>query len=489
MGIVNCSTTNRMQEICNLFRKNNTIIISAFDNDCAISFPASLNNVIGVDSTNEIENPLDYIVNNDCIVNVTCREKYVKVAWVNPDYNIVKGNSFNCSFITSSVCNMLHDNDLDDVWDYFYKKQNQSKITTRKLDFKIYNAITFPFNKEIHVLATYENLLPFKIVGYYSAAITGHVGRSINSILNHGNNNSIVKDIKNIDWESFDTLILGHLDQLNSIAKKDYTKYLVDNACRYGKNIYLFDKLDTKIPEIYNKKIYIPKTDFTNIIKRKGKLFKTNIPIICVIGTNSKQGKYSLQLYLRNKLLEIGYKVGQLGTEPTSLLFGMDEMFHCGYNQEINLSVDDTYLLINQMIWNITNKNPEVIIAGCQSGLLSYNDNNIKFFPTMHRIVFEALQPDVVILCINPFDDIEYVNRVIKTAEGISEGKVLGAVCYPIDYSDNWKGKFGKRARISKEKELFLKDVYKEKLNLKLYMLDKEEELDHLIFETLNYLS
>ena len=38
----------------------------------------------------------------------------------------------------------------------------------------------------------------------------------------------------------------------------------------------------------------------------------TNKPTVCVVGTSSSQGKFTLQLKIREKLLGIGYKVGQI---------------------------------------------------------------------------------------------------------------------------------------------------------------------------------
>lgn len=192
---------------------------------------------------------------------------------------------------------------------------------------------------------------------------------------------------------------------------------------------------------------------------------------------------------MRKKLLDIGYSVGQIGTEPSALLFGMDKVFPCGYNPLVKLNNFNTYAAVNQMIWDITNKDVDIIIAGSQSGLLAYNDNNISMTPLYHQIYFEALQPDLIIVCANSFDEIKFVDRVIKTAEGLSNGKVLGAVCFPVDFDNSWKGNFGMKSRISIEKENELKNLFHEKLNLDLFMLDNERELDILLQKCLLYLS
>lgn len=56
------------------------------------------------------------------------------------------------------------------------------------------------------------------------------------------------------------------------------------------------------------------------------------------------------------KFIELGYSVGQLGTEPTSLLFGFDSIFPCGYNGHIKLDIPQTITADYELIWEINAK-------------------------------------------------------------------------------------------------------------------------------------
>lgn len=56
-------------------------------------------------------------------------------------------------------------------------------------------------------------------------------------------------------------------------------------------------------------------------------LYRISTPVLAVCGTSSKQGKFTLQLELRKRFCEMGYKVGQIGTEPNSLLLGWITFF------------------------------------------------------------------------------------------------------------------------------------------------------------------
>jgi len=487
MGFLSCGSIANLQKLCDDFYARRTLIISAFDNNGAVSFPAALNNVIGVDGQENIDLLNGYIHVENSIINIIGKIGNIRVAWLEPDYIIVKGNSFLCANITANVAKCLQEQGSVDWRKICIDKYLFQNTLDNHISFTIRKAVVFPFNKELHSVARFEELLDFDIIDYYSIRITGYIGKKISDVLPDCGNDKVIKNIDDIEWNEFDTLILGHTGELSRLTKNDYRSTLLNNAIEKGKNIYCFDNPMPYINNPQYTNVYFPKIDSTNIKKRFGKLYKTNKPILSVIGTNSRQGKFSLQLYLRKKLIEFGYSVGQIGTEPSALLFGFDEIFHCGYNGQVNLDIPQTYIAVNDMIWNITQKDVDLIIAGTQSGFLPYNDYNAMMFPTYHQLFFSALQPDAIIVCINPFDDIQFVNRTIKAAEGLSGGKVIGIVCFPIDISDSWQGNFGKKTRISEERENEIKHKYCLQEDIKVYMLDKSDELDELLSKCIEY--
>lgn len=422
MGLVRCSETIAMQDICDKFYKKGTIIVAAFNNEGTVSFPAALNNVLGVDSLKHYNSEEKYEFLEQGIVDVTGKQFNQRVAWTNPEYNIVRGNSFFCCYVTSYITKLLQEKTP-------IKLREKLNLVTKYqvIPYRIRKAAIFPFNKEIHSIARYEELLKFKVVDYYNIRMSGTVGKDVGSIIKGSKNKKIIKNIDDINWDDFDTLILGHIDELSLLIKRDYKKTLIQEAISRKKNIYSFDLLDKYVPECeWDKfRIYSPKIDNTCVIKRYGKLFKTSIPELAIIGMSSNQGKFTLQLYLRKKFISHGYKVGQIGTEPSALLFNMDHVYPCGYNSTVKLNNNEIFMVTNQMIWNISNKGVDIILSGTQGGFLAYNEDNISNFPIRHQIFFEALQPDAIILCVNSYDELEFVERIIKTAEGLSGGKVI----------------------------------------------------------------
>ena len=81
------------------------------------------------------------------------------------------------------------------------------------------------------------------------------------------------------------------------------------------------------------------------------------------------------------------------------------------------------------------------------------------------------------------------MHRTVYAIEGVTRGRVIGCVCYPKDYSEDWRGNFKRKVRISKEKEEMIKNSYKEKLGLSVYMLDVPQEMDDLLVSCLEYMS
>lgn len=83
----------KLRILCEKIEMKGTIIVSAFDNDGAISYPAFFNEVIGVDTSYKINKRTEFeYVHNSC-VNILGYGKNQKVAWNNPLYTIIEGNS------------------------------------------------------------------------------------------------------------------------------------------------------------------------------------------------------------------------------------------------------------------------------------------------------------------------------------------------------------------------------------------------------------
>jgi len=92
-----------------------------------------------------------------------------------------------------------------------------------------------------------------------------------------------------------------------------------------------------------------------------------------------------------------------------------------------------------------------------------------------------------MILCINPYDTLEYIKQTIAAAESLTDGKVIAIVCFPNDIDENWSVLKVNKKRIHPEKVESLKASIKRETNINMYILDDELDLDGIIEEIIAF--
>lgn len=210
-----------------------------------------------------------------------------------------------------------------------------------------------------------------------------------------------------------------------------------------------------------------------------GKLYRQTKPVLAVFGTSSKQGKFTLQLLLREKLMKKGYLVGQLGTEPSSLLFGMDECFHFGYDSEMQLSRFSAIAFLNNALYTISQKNVDLIITGCQSESILTDEGNLFNYPIPQIEFLLGVLPDAIVLVINPFDELQTIKRTISFLESCVECKVIAVVMFPMTH--NIENPFGPKVHIFDSEFEQLSTSINQICEVPVFLLDNNLHMDFLI--------
>ncbi|MCL2050246.1 MAG: DUF1611 domain-containing protein [Lachnospiraceae bacterium] len=481
LGLIFCNDIERLYSLCQKISMKGTLIISAFDNNGAISYPAAFDCVYGVIGVKEISksNQVKFISNS--YVNICAKGTVSRLAWKNPDYVLLAGNSFSCAIATSIIAKEIMNNNiaLEDV-----PLTNETLPERRKPSFKIGKAAIFPLNKEIHSLIRYPQLLTFKIVHAYEHRCSGRVGMPLKKLFDMKEAPDLcVLDIENIDWNSIDTLILGHTGQLAALTKDfEINKRLINLARQYNVNIYSFDpcpEYDHVFCSSINKGD-LPPNHF-------GKLFKINKPVLGVWGTSSQQGKFTLQLILRDLLTKKNYCVGQLGTEPSALLFGMDEIFPYGYNSSVLLNEAESVIYVNRLMNNISASNCDLIIVGAQSAAISYDLNNLTQFASYQQAFLCATLPDAIVLTVSPHDDIEYIKRTINYLESVAECKVISICLFPKYIKSNVIGFYENHEIMTDEELLSHKQYLVNSIMLDVFIMGIEIEMIELVNKIIDF--
>lgn len=448
LGINLPSSNSRLLDICVRLNSKGIILVAAYDNFGAVTYPAYYDCVIGVTSDEYCRKKDEFTFYDDLNVNIAGNGNVQRVAWLEPDYIYMNGNSLACAHITSFIYNSISNHkcerNLNSI--LMYLKINAKYIITQKNEYtplqkpkieKIKKCILFPFNKEMQALIRFQDLLSFSISGVYDVKYSGRIGCSVNYLLRLCSEiDFTIKNLANINWDEFDTLIIGHIKDLLNIGNcYETVNNLILEAVKHNKYIYSFGEISDLFPILINShaNYYVPSLKSTNIKQLPdGKLFCSQKPILGVFGTSSKQGKYTLQLALRRELLSRGYKVGQIGTEASAYLFGMDECFPFGHESTVSFERFDVISYLNKTIEDISNTDVDIIISGCQAGTLTDNECSLYRYALPQYEFLLGLNPDAVILCINQYNDEEEIRRHIHFLEASVNCKVLALVLFPI---------------------------------------------------------
>lgn len=487
LGLNVCMLKDELHQIIIQLKSKGITIISAFNNDGSLSYPAAFSEVIGVDTSDICTKTEQFEFVENSLVNIRAKGNNQRVAWLGQSYRVLCGNSFAAAHISVVVGRLLRSGvSSADILDALKNKSIKvHKETGVNIEDKlaIKKAAIFPFNKEIHSLARYSSLLFFDIYDFFDIRESGNIGRSLRTF----DSDKIIKNIESINWEDdFDTVVLGHTNMIERITGKKIKERLIQKCAEFGKNVYSFDYIKQE-DRPKNIKIFCPTVDLKDVPQNRfGKLFHPSKPVIGVFGTGSKQGKFSLQLELRKRFLSDNYYVGQLGTEPSSLLFDFDYVYPMGYGNTVSIQGFHCISVLNDRIHSMCDKN-EVIIVGCQSNTIPVAFGNECYYTTKQYEFLLGTEPDICILCINAHDDLNYISRTIHAMESIVETTVIAVVLFPQKLKNGWMGINGAMESVTEFDRIEIAHRIEEKHHIPLFSLDNQSDIDLLYQMCINY--
>ena len=481
LGTTICDRQQDLYNICKRFDNKGTVILSAFDNEEAMSFPAAFDCVIGVVSLEECVKINEFVFIDDSYINIGAKGGIQKLAWKEPSTVFMNGNSFACAHATKQTLQIMLSGILDRqgiLQKFKTIAINRYKLNCVKREHKTLfpskgRLAIFPFNKEMHSLIRFANILPYEISKVYDLKYYGNVSVKTNVAMRDQNVPSIkIENIDDIDYDSFDCFVFGHFCETEKLMKSNIRKELLDNLSKHNKMVFSFDDIEN-IGLSYSN-VYCPKVDPYDVIpNRLGKLFRIGKPVLGVFGTSSRQGKFTLQLKLRTLFKENGYDIGQIGTEPHSELFGMDYVFPMGYNSSVYINDYETVRHLNSLIYSLSNK--DLVIVGSQANTIPYDYGNLNRFTFKQHSFIMGTMPDAVVLVINPYDEYEYVVNTIAYLESFGFCKVIAIVVYPLDIDENWKRYTHKKRSITEERLETIKKRFIDKFPVYLLGSAKDE--------------
>ena len=502
-GVRTCYEMAELIDVIDRLHKRGTLIVSSFDNAGALSYPASLKEVLGVDVTNEFRKKGQYEYVEGDIVNIRYANVHYRVNW-NGQKALESGTSYAGAMITAKSAEILAscDSKIDLSAIREELKKNAVKVvkeerypvltSSEEIAKKIRKAVAFPFNKEMYAIASNEDQLIFDKIEYYDTAVSMNVSKNVSEVLPYTMNKKIIKNIEELDWNSdFDTMILGHLSIYEGM-EKGITKKILEKCTTYGKKVFSFGNI-TEFYDIKSeaaKDIAFPYVDLAAFPQNRfGKLRFCSRPVLLVCGTSSRQGKYSLQMILKRKLIERDYKVFHISTEPYGALLGAEKTFPSGFDSTVYTDSVRNVAIVNEMLFEAEKASADIVLSGTQSQTAPTAYFNQKYIPIRQYEMLYGLNPDAVVLVVNGFDDIKYIQKTKQLLESATRASVLALATFSTYVEVSRSGIVSKRKNFDSVQAEKQKVYMKENIGLDLFYIGENKDMNDLTEKVIGYFS
>ena len=458
-GVTFPESYQEMETLVQRITAKGVTIISALDNEGAVSFPAAFPEVIGVGTALDSGERPRAIPKG--AVNLVLPNRFYRLQWVSPPKIIIQGSSFGAACAAALWAKALAEEpgacreailrkvaeELGLDWAEPQNPGPPSWQRGREFVRGIRKAVIFPWNKEVHSLARFRELLPFAVQGFYDLKYSLHLGKGIGELLGMPEAQGAVENYEDLDWDGdFDTVICGHCTALSQLAHRDLVQEIGEKCRAYGKRLYAFDReFRGLVPGCFIPEITVK----DRCALPGGRLYNRLAPVVGVVGTSSAQGKFTVQMELRKRFLAQGYAVGQIVSEPSGYLFGCEGVFPFGYNGSVEVSGTEALAILNRMVWEAADSGGrEIVLAGAQSGVVPYSHHNLAQYNFGGYDFLCGVNPDVFVLCVNAHDPVEYVQRSIRYLYSFNGMPVAALVLFPVTYEAASQLGYGYKKRL-----------------------------------------
>ena len=446
-GMELCENKKLIYDLCSQIRSKGTVIISSFSNDGGLTYPAAFDNVIGVDYSLNCRKVSEYQIVWGSEIDFRGIGHPQMLPTVNDAFEFQQGASFATAHIAGKIAALLQNEAYSEINEIKKRLSNDAvkifsadsnEISSKKMDIKY--ASVFPIEKETEAMLFLDEYLPFKVNHVLDVRYSGNVGKSIKSC-REDRGVYVVESIDSYTPEDGEILIVGHFSMYDRAIKSRIKKKIFELVEKGIQGLYLFDRYEFSEKEMelleLRTRCYYPCVDEKDIpVNRFGKMYVCSSPVIGVYGTGPKQGKFTLQVKLKKALEARKYRVGNLGSEPTSLLFGFDSVIPNGLNSEMRVNGIDAVMAINKAVQDIDMCEPDIILVGAQSQSVPTGMSNTSQINISQYEMLLGTQPDAYFLCISNSDDIEYLRRTIAFLEAANGAEVLGLILFPFEYQN-----------------------------------------------------
>lgn len=452
LGIQSENPSRELYDVCLKAYKKNIIIVAAahylLSSPC---YPAFYPHVFGV-TEGHVSHPSEFGFIPDHPVEFVAKGDIHRIAHINNSFKFSSGTSYACAYFTGIVANYIQQYpeqaSIDEIKNSLIEKANPHIVPAQS---KKYTDVPYVISNDIENIA--ERLFNKSKLkeGLGRLALFPASEKEMNSFLDFPEHSiapvsmyidyprSIspqkekipIRDqmIDNEDIQEFDTLVVGYFHENLMYVNQKFGFDILKRVISSNKNIYLYDNRLAKSIANYPGflgNLYCPKitAEIAGDILQFKNLGKINTPVIAVIGTSNKQGKFTTQLRLKEILTKQGYRVSHLSTEPQGELLGADFSFPIGLNTTVQISPHTWDITVDALVKATTYYlKPHIVIGGIQGWVLPLNSNLTGTLDMLHFL--NGLQPDALVCAINPNDSIETIHRNVQAVQLVTKANLL----------------------------------------------------------------
>lgn len=217
-----------------------------------------------------------------------------------------------------------------------------------------------------------------------------------------------------------DTVIIGDMSPLSRVVGRDVLTEVMYRALANNVNIFscLPPKYNHDLFGIAKKKglkIFNPQLNIEESTRGHLSFQAVDVPVIGIFGTQAHHDTFCVQVKLFKELVQMGYNVGQIGTESYANLFDLDFVFPIGLADKLDMSEQHytSYLSYKLHALNRT-KRPDLVFFSTRSTIVPDDifKPNLSLFQSIGLLM--GLKPDASILIVNASDSNAYIQDAIE---------------------------------------------------------------------------
>lgn len=473
MGIAKPRASLELQEACLELHRKKILVVAASHNFGSLPcFPSDLPSVISV-GCGLVSNKLEYGYVDHKVLAKGCTQR---IAWRNGGFKISSGTSFATAHFSAIIrAQLLNANtSYDHVEELIKKNYNPAvnefiyiqrdytliadasdildKDTLMKTGQGIFKPVkdladsaiaVFPASdKEIKTIVELqdETTVNLKLIIDYPRNFANILRRAEIS-----DSSVIAREPSRHEYNLFDTLVVGYFMDTPLESNIIFGQRLIEACIRQNKNIVVFDNdvFHVVKKSIEKNPMYTGQVTFTALDKKTvlslnsfQHLPPISVPVLSVIGTGSKQGKFTTQIRLKRILEKAGHKVSLVSTEPQGVLFRSAFTFPYGYNSNVAIPLSEWENKLDTIMRGVQYfDNPSIILTGIQGGILPRDfmvrkSRSQSIFASMHFL--SGVRPDAVLCAINPNDSSEHIKQTIQTVNNYCKSSCILCMMTPF---------------------------------------------------------